>query len=72
MPAIGETDVIVGTPRRQHHQENGQQQDRQQQQRQQEIHGCQHSQGGQNDDFRPLSSTLGGRGMGCRDKYVTS
>ena len=46
MPALGETDVIVGTPRRQHHQENGQQQDRQQQQRQQEIHGCQHSQGG--------------------------
>ncbi len=28
--------------------------------------------GGQNDDFRPLTSTLGGRGMGCRDKYVTS
>jgi hypothetical protein len=28
--------------------------------------------GGQNDDFRPLASTLGGRGMGCRDKYVTS
>ncbi len=27
---------------------------------------------GQNDDFRPLTSTLGGRGMGCRDKYVTS
>ncbi len=30
------------------------------------------SSGGQNDDFRPLTSTLGGRGMGCRDKYVTS
>jgi hypothetical protein len=30
------------------------------------------SSGGQNDDFRPLSYTLGGRGMGCRDKYVTS
>ncbi len=28
--------------------------------------------GGQNDDFRPLTYTLGGRGMGCRDKYVTS
>ncbi len=28
--------------------------------------------GGQNDDFRPLTSTLGGRGMVCRDKYVTS
>jgi hypothetical protein len=28
--------------------------------------------GGQNDDFRPLTSTLGGRGMRCRDKYVTS
>jgi hypothetical protein len=27
--------------------------------------------GGQNDDFRPLTFTLGGRGMGCRDKYVT-
>ncbi len=26
---------------------------------------------GQNDDFRPLTYTLGGRGMGCRDKYVT-
>ncbi len=24
--------------------------------------------GGQNDDFRPLTSTLGGRGMGCREK----
>ncbi len=30
------------------------------------------SSGGQNDDFRPLTYTLGGRGMGCRDKYVTS
>ena len=30
------------------------------------------SSGGQNDDFRPLTSTLGGRGMGCRDKIVTS
>ncbi len=28
--------------------------------------------GGQNYEFRPLTSTLGGRGMGCRDKYVTS
>ncbi len=28
--------------------------------------------GGQNDDFRPLTSTLGGRGMVCKDKYVTS
>ncbi len=28
--------------------------------------------GGQNDDFRLLTYTLGGRGMGCRDKYVTS
>jgi hypothetical protein len=28
--------------------------------------------GGQNDDFRPLTYTLGGRGMGCREKYVTS
>ncbi len=28
--------------------------------------------GGQNDDFRPLTSTLGGRVMGCRDKYVIS
>ncbi len=28
--------------------------------------------GGQNDDFRPLTYTLGGRGMGCIDKYVTS
>ncbi len=28
--------------------------------------------GGQNDDFRPLTYTLGGRGMGCRDKYVIS
>jgi hypothetical protein len=28
--------------------------------------------GGQNDDFRPLTYTLGGTGMGCRDKYVTS
>ncbi len=28
--------------------------------------------GGQNDEFRPLTSTLGGRGMGCRDKYVIS
>jgi hypothetical protein len=27
--------------------------------------------GGQNDDFRPLTYTLGGRGMECRDKYVT-
>ncbi len=27
--------------------------------------------GGQNDDFRPLTSTLGGRVMGFRDKYVT-
>jgi hypothetical protein len=30
------------------------------------------SSGGQNDDFRPLTYTLGGRSMGCRDKYVTS
>jgi hypothetical protein len=28
--------------------------------------------GAQNDDFRPLTYTLGGRGMGCRNKYVTS
>ncbi len=28
--------------------------------------------GGQYDDVRPLTSTLGGRGMGCRDRYVTS
>ncbi len=28
--------------------------------------------GGQKDDFRPLTSTLGEGGMGCRDKYVTS
>ncbi len=28
--------------------------------------------GGQNDDVRPLTCTLWGRGMGCRDKYVTS
>ncbi len=28
--------------------------------------------GGQNDDLRPFTYTLGGRGMGCRDKYVTS
>ncbi len=28
--------------------------------------------GGQNDDFRPLTYTLGGRGMGFRDKYETS
>jgi hypothetical protein len=28
--------------------------------------------GGQNDDFRPLTYTFGGRGMGCRDKYATS
>ncbi len=28
--------------------------------------------GGQNDDFRPLTYTLGGRGTGCRDKYGTS
>jgi hypothetical protein len=28
--------------------------------------------GGQNDDFRPLTYTLGGRGMGRRDEYVTS
>jgi hypothetical protein len=28
--------------------------------------------GGQNDDFQPLTYTLGGRGMGCRDKYVTA
>jgi hypothetical protein len=28
--------------------------------------------GGQNDYFRPLTYTLGGRDMGCRDKYVTS
>jgi hypothetical protein len=36
-----------------------------------EIFGVRFS-GGQNDDFRPLTYTLGGRGMGCRDKYVTS
>jgi hypothetical protein len=30
------------------------------------------SSGGQNDEFRPLTSSLGGRGMGCREKYVTS
>ncbi len=30
------------------------------------------SRGGQNDDFRPLTYSLGGRGKGCRDKYVTS
>ncbi len=31
--------------------------------------GCR---GGQTDDFLPVNCTLGGRGMGCRDKYVTS
>ncbi len=30
------------------------------------------SSGGKNDDFRPLTFTLWGRGMGYRDKYVTS
>jgi len=40
--------------------------------RREEYNGRHYQCGGQNDDFRPLSSTLGGRGMGCRDKYVTS
>ncbi len=30
------------------------------------------SRGGQNYDFRPMTYTMGGRGMECRDKYVTS
>ncbi len=36
------------------------------------VRSGQSSSGGQNDEFRPLTSTLGGRGMGWRDKYVTS
>ncbi len=35
------------------------------------ISANERSSGGQNDDFRPLTYTLGGRGRGCRDKYVT-
>jgi hypothetical protein len=35
-------------------------------------HGESPLRGGQNDDFQPLTCTLGGRGMGCMDKYVTS